>query len=105
VYDRPFEESLKNEMQVMDDKLKGMAERLNMSEDRPRLAGDKQRAKKYLLQSLSKDFCFHKGFLTMMGKYDKSIEAEEEKRKRGKLRLKFEKSRKIFQHYQADITQ
>jgi hypothetical protein len=60
----------------MEDKLKGLSDRLRFDEDRPRLAGDKQRAKKYLLQSLSKDFCFHKGFLTMMGKYDKSVEAE-----------------------------
>jgi hypothetical protein len=76
-------------MQVMEDKLKGMADRLKLSEERPRLTEDRQRAKKYLLQSFAKDFCFHKGFLTMMGKYDKSVEAEEEKRKRGKLRLKF----------------
>jgi hypothetical protein len=32
--------------------------------------------KKYLLQSIAKDFCFHKGFLsTKMTVYDQKLEA------------------------------
>jgi hypothetical protein len=69
VYEKPFEEALKNEMQVMEDKLRGVSDRMRLSEERP----ERQRAKKYMLQSLAKDFCFHKGFLTMMGKYDKAV--------------------------------
>lgn len=82
-------------MQVLEDKLKMVG---HLEEGR---GEERQRAKKYMLQALSKEFCFHKGFLTTVGKYDKSIEAEEENKKRGKLRTKFEKARKMFSHFQG----
>ncbi len=76
-------------MRVMEEKLKATADWLKFSEGRPILTKERQLAKKYLLQSLSKDFCFHKGYLTVMRKYDKNIDEEEEKRKRGKIKMKF----------------
>jgi hypothetical protein len=37
--------------------------------------------------------------MTKLIKYDKNIEAEEEKKKRGKLKLKYEKFKKTFTHF------
>lgn len=87
VYEKAFEEPLRAEFQVLQDKLRSL----------------EGKGKKYMMQCFTKDFCFHKGFTTSkVVRYDKSIESEEENKKKGRLRPKHEKLKKMFMHFREE---
>ncbi len=56
--------------------------------------------RKVLIQSLSRDMCFHKGLIsTNMINYNKDIEGEDENKKKNKLKSKYEKLKKQLSHF------